>query len=132
MTATGVCPIQRMPCPARPNRPPGAPPPESLHSFAVTTLRRALRLTARSRCYGGCRPTSFNDPSREAGEEGRPGRALLDAPAVSRIVDRIAHQLLEKTGGATDTVILGIPTRGGPPARRPPPPHPPLAGIRAP
>jgi pyrimidine operon attenuation protein / uracil phosphoribosyltransferase len=45
-------------------------------------------------------------------------RALLDAPAVARVVDRIAHQLLEKTGGATDTVILGIPTRGVPLARR--------------
>ena len=45
-------------------------------------------------------------------------RALLDAPAVARVVDRIAHQLLEKTGGATDTVILGIPTRGDPLGRR--------------
>jgi pyrimidine operon attenuation protein/uracil phosphoribosyltransferase len=45
-------------------------------------------------------------------------RALLDAPDVARVVDRIAHQLLEKTGGATDTVVLGIPTRGVPLARR--------------
>ena len=45
-------------------------------------------------------------------------RALLDAPAVARVVDRIAHQMLEKTGGAADTVMLGIPTRGVPLARR--------------
>ena len=45
-------------------------------------------------------------------------RALLDAADVARVVDRIAHQLLEKTGGATDTVVLGIPTRGVPLARR--------------
>ena len=45
-------------------------------------------------------------------------RALLDAPDVARVVDRIAHQLLEKTGGAADTVLLGIPTRGVPLARR--------------
>jgi pyrimidine operon attenuation protein/uracil phosphoribosyltransferase len=45
-------------------------------------------------------------------------RALLDAADVARVVDRIAHQLLEKTGGARDTVILGIPTRGAPLARR--------------
>jgi pyrimidine operon attenuation protein/uracil phosphoribosyltransferase len=45
-------------------------------------------------------------------------RALLDAPAVARVVDRIAHQLLEKTGGATDTVILAIPPRGDPLGRR--------------
>jgi pyrimidine operon attenuation protein / uracil phosphoribosyltransferase len=45
-------------------------------------------------------------------------RALLDAPDVARVVDRIAHQLLEKTGGAAGTVVLGIPTRGVPLARR--------------
>ena len=45
-------------------------------------------------------------------------RALLDAADVARVVDRIAHQLLEKTGGARDTVVLGIPTRGAPLARR--------------
>jgi pyrimidine operon attenuation protein / uracil phosphoribosyltransferase len=45
-------------------------------------------------------------------------RALLDAADVARVVDRIAHQLLEKTGGARDTVILGIPTRGAPLGRR--------------
>jgi pyrimidine operon attenuation protein/uracil phosphoribosyltransferase len=28
------------------------------------------------------------------------------------VLDRIAHEILEKTGGGTDTVLLGIPTRG--------------------
>ena len=45
-------------------------------------------------------------------------RALLDAADVGRVVDRIAHQVLEKTGGARDTAVLGIPTRGAPLARR--------------
>jgi pyrimidine operon attenuation protein / uracil phosphoribosyltransferase len=49
----------------------------------------------------------------------RPGtRTLFDAADVTRVVDRIAHQVLEKTGGARDTAILGIPTRGTPLARR--------------
>lgn len=48
----------------------------------------------------------------------QPARALLDEADVSRIVDRIAHQILEKTDGARDTVILGIPTRGSHLARR--------------
>ena len=39
-------------------------------------------------------------------------RALLEAPDVGRVIDRIAHQVLEKTGGARDVVVLGIPTRG--------------------
>jgi len=34
------------------------------------------------------------------------------------VVDRIAHQILEKTHGAAGTVLLGIPTRGVPLARR--------------
>ncbi|MCU1623343.1 MAG: Uracil phosphoribosyltransferase [Frankiales bacterium] len=45
-------------------------------------------------------------------------RPVLDAPAVSRVVDRMAHELLEKTGGGTDVVLLGIPTRGPHLARR--------------
>ncbi len=45
-------------------------------------------------------------------------RTILDATAVARIIDRIAHQILEKTGGAGDAVILGIPTRGAHLARR--------------
>ncbi|MBP1782603.1 pyrimidine operon attenuation protein/uracil phosphoribosyltransferase [Micromonospora sp. HB375] len=43
---------------------------------------------------------------------------ILAAADVSRVVDRIAHQILEKTQGAADTVLLGIPTRGVPLSRR--------------
>ena len=46
------------------------------------------------------------------------GRTILDEADVARVVDRIAHQILEKTSGATETVLLGIPTRGVPLARR--------------
>jgi pyrimidine operon attenuation protein/uracil phosphoribosyltransferase len=46
------------------------------------------------------------------------GKVILGASDLPRIVDRIAHQILEKTHGATDTVLLGIPTRGVPLARR--------------
>jgi pyrimidine operon attenuation protein/uracil phosphoribosyltransferase len=45
-------------------------------------------------------------------------KVILTAADVSRVVDRIAHQILEKTQGATDTVLVGIPTRGVPLARR--------------
>ncbi|MCW2524015.1 MAG: bifunctional pyrimidine regulatory protein PyrR uracil phosphoribosyltransferase, partial [Frankiales bacterium] len=37
---------------------------------------------------------------------------------VSRVLDRIAHQILEKTHGASGVVLLGIPTRGEYLARR--------------
>jgi pyrimidine operon attenuation protein/uracil phosphoribosyltransferase len=50
--------------------------------------------------------------------EGTPSHTILDSDGLSRIVDRIAHQIIEKTDGAADTVLLGIPTRGAPLARR--------------
>src|SRR3712207_478 len=45
---------------------------------------------------------------------------VLLAPAdVARVVDRMAHQLIEKAGDAlADLVLVGIPTRGAPLARR--------------
>ena len=45
-------------------------------------------------------------------------RTILDEADLARIVDRIAHQILEKTEGAASTVLLGIPTRGAHLARR--------------
>lgn len=45
-------------------------------------------------------------------------KVILTSADVQRVVDRIAHQLLEKTQGAQQTVLLGIPTRGVPLARR--------------
>jgi len=46
------------------------------------------------------------------------GKVILGPADVHRVIDRIAHQILEKTQGAADTVLLGIPTRGVPLARR--------------
>ncbi|WP_063124216.1 MULTISPECIES: bifunctional pyr operon transcriptional regulator/uracil phosphoribosyltransferase PyrR [Modestobacter] len=53
---------------------------------------------------------------------------LLSADDVARVVDRIAHQLIERAasaspagasdGGLADLVLVGIPTRGAPLARR--------------
>jgi pyrimidine operon attenuation protein / uracil phosphoribosyltransferase len=44
---------------------------------------------------------------------------LLSADDVARVVDRVAHQLIEKAGhGLADLVLVGIPTRGAPLARR--------------
>src|SRR3712207_1264461 len=56
--------------------------------------------------------------SSEARSPAAPG-ALLSAPDVARVVDRMAHQLIEKAGnGLADLVLVGIPTRGAPLARR--------------
>ena len=47
-----------------------------------------------------------------------PNKIILAAADISRTVDRIAHQILEKTEGARDSILLGIPTRGFPLAHR--------------
>ena len=45
-------------------------------------------------------------------------RPVLQGPEVGRVVDRMAHELLEKTRGGADVILLGIPTRGTTLARR--------------
>jgi pyrimidine operon attenuation protein/uracil phosphoribosyltransferase len=45
-------------------------------------------------------------------------RPVLQGPEVGRAIDRMAHELLEKTRGGADVVLLGIPTRGTTLARR--------------
>jgi pyrimidine operon attenuation protein/uracil phosphoribosyltransferase len=45
-------------------------------------------------------------------------RPILEAPDVSRALTRIAHEILERTKGGGDVVLLGIPTRGVTLARR--------------
>jgi pyrimidine operon attenuation protein/uracil phosphoribosyltransferase len=56
--------------------------------------------------------------SREARSSAASG-ALLSSADVARVVDRMAHQLIEKAGDALpELVLVGIPTRGAPLARR--------------
>ncbi len=50
--------------------------------------------------------------ARSSGLDPTVARAVLDAPAIDRALTRIAHEILERTGGAEDAVLLGIPTRG--------------------
>ncbi len=55
---------------------------------------------------------------RPATGESHVGKLIVSDADLARIVDRMAHQILEKTDGARETVLLGIPTRGVPLARR--------------
>jgi len=59
-------------------------------------------------------------PASRAGAAGTAtdGKTILTTADIGRIIDRIAHQILEKTSGADDTVLVGIPTRGVPLAAR--------------
>ncbi|MEH0985655.1 bifunctional pyr operon transcriptional regulator/uracil phosphoribosyltransferase PyrR [Micromonospora sp. CPCC 205556] len=60
-----------------------------------------------------CPPAAQSSPPRQPSV-----KVILASADVQRVVDRIAHQILEKTQGAADAVLLGIPTRGAPLARR--------------
>ena len=57
-------------------------------------------------------PNSASAPTESA------SKTVLQAEDLARVLDRIAHQILEKTRGGTDVVLLGIPTRGEYLARR--------------
>lgn len=39
-------------------------------------------------------------------------KSVLEAPDIRRALSRIAHEILERTKGGRDIVLLGIPTRG--------------------
>ena len=60
-------------------------------------------------------------PSGDGGSSpgsGAIGTEVLGAAEIARALTRIAHEILERHGGADDLVLLGIPTRGLPLARR--------------
>jgi pyrimidine operon attenuation protein / uracil phosphoribosyltransferase len=52
----------------------------------------------------------------------RPGppaaKSVLESEEIRRALSRIGHEILERTDGAREVVLLGIPTRGVPLARR--------------
>ncbi len=45
-------------------------------------------------------------------------KQVLEPAEIRRVLTRIAHEILERTHGADDIVLLGIPTRGVPLAQR--------------
>jgi pyrimidine operon attenuation protein/uracil phosphoribosyltransferase len=55
---------------------------------------------------------------RVGGGQGRAGKSVLGPDEIRRALTRIGHEILERTDGAADVVLLGIPTRGVPLARR--------------
>ena len=62
--------------------------------------------------------TAVPESARPVTGDPSAARPVLDAAGLARVVDRMAHELLEKTGGGADVVLLGIPTRGTSLARR--------------
>jgi pyrimidine operon attenuation protein / uracil phosphoribosyltransferase len=57
--------------------------------------------------------------SSDQGPHGAPAaRVVLDAAEIARSLTRIAHEVVERTHGAQDVVLMGIPSRGVPLAAR--------------
>ncbi|MGO9783212.1 MAG: bifunctional pyr operon transcriptional regulator/uracil phosphoribosyltransferase PyrR [Streptosporangiaceae bacterium] len=61
-------------------------------------------------------------PSDQAPPSDQPAprsqKRVLEAAEIRRALTRIAHEILERTNGADDVLLLGIPTRGVPLAGR--------------
>jgi pyrimidine operon attenuation protein/uracil phosphoribosyltransferase len=56
-------------------------------------------------------------PARH-GDDSSPDKRVFEPEEIRRALTRIAHEILERTNGAGDILLLGIPTRGVPLARR--------------
>ncbi|GAB3445384.1 bifunctional pyr operon transcriptional regulator/uracil phosphoribosyltransferase PyrR [Phycicoccus ginsengisoli] len=63
---------------------------------------------------GSATPTTVPGTAVTATDE----RSVMSAADVSRVLRRVAHEILERNKGAADLVVLGIPTRGVALARR--------------
>ena len=63
-------------------------------------------------------PASGNGPGQARSAPLPDGKIVLGADEIGRALTRVAHEILERTNGASDVVLLGIPTRGVPLAQR--------------
>ncbi|MGO9296463.1 MAG: bifunctional pyr operon transcriptional regulator/uracil phosphoribosyltransferase PyrR [Streptosporangiaceae bacterium] len=67
---------------------------------------------------GGPVPVAESARHAETLPTGGTGKTVWEPAEMGRALTRIAHQILERTEGAADVVLMGIPTRGVPLAHR--------------
>jgi pyrimidine operon attenuation protein / uracil phosphoribosyltransferase len=67
---------------------------------------------------GGARSPGDGRATRVSAADRKQAKVVLEPDQIARALTRIAHEILERTDGAADVVLLGIPTRGVPLARR--------------
>jgi pyrimidine operon attenuation protein/uracil phosphoribosyltransferase len=60
----------------------------------------------------GARPAASTVHSQQRPAPLADGKIVLEAAEIARALTRIAHEIIERTDGAGDVVLLGIPTRG--------------------
>jgi len=75
----------------------------------------ALRPGGADSTAGAGRPRSSEQPRSFTPAA---GKIVLGPDEIGRALTRVAHEILERTNGAGDVVLLGIPTRGVPLAQR--------------
>ncbi|HEX5190797.1 MAG TPA: bifunctional pyr operon transcriptional regulator/uracil phosphoribosyltransferase PyrR [Streptosporangiaceae bacterium] len=63
-------------------------------------------------------PAPSVPPGTADSDAARGGKTVLGSDEIRRALTRIGHEILERTDGGKDVVLLGIPTRGVPLARR--------------
>lgn len=63
-------------------------------------------------------PVEARDAEARGAQGDSDHKAVLEAPDIRRALTRIAHEILERTKGGDDVVLLGIQTRGVTLARR--------------
>ncbi|HEX6933770.1 MAG TPA: bifunctional pyr operon transcriptional regulator/uracil phosphoribosyltransferase PyrR [Streptosporangiaceae bacterium] len=63
-------------------------------------------------------PRSSGSPGPAGTGGARAGKSVLGSDEIRRALTRIGHEILERTDGGHEVVLLGIPTRGVPLARR--------------
>ncbi len=95
-------------------RPTEASPPSAAIEATGLPESGGLTPTTPPRVTG--RATAAAQPARSAASP--EGKTVLGADEIGRALTRVAHEILERTNGARDVVLLGIPTRGVPLARR--------------
>jgi pyrimidine operon attenuation protein / uracil phosphoribosyltransferase len=71
----------------------------------------------RSGSPGLSRPAA-DTSRRQAPAPPTDAKVVLESAEIARALTRITHEILERTDGASDVVLLGIPTRGVPLAQR--------------
>lgn len=56
--------------------------------------------------------THAGQPADSANSDSANSRVVLDSTDISRALTRLAHEIIERTKGAPNLTLLGIPTRG--------------------
>jgi pyrimidine operon attenuation protein/uracil phosphoribosyltransferase len=78
----------------------------------------ANQATSSSGAAAPARPAADTSQRQDRTTTLTDGKVVLEAAEIARALTRITHEILERTDGASDVVLLGIPTRGVPLAQR--------------